>query len=51
MVWMLCDVIKIPCSLDRGRSGTGLSVGVTGEGCMFWILRGCFAYAVARIPK
>ena len=48
--WMSCDAIKGPCSLDICRLGTGLSVGIAGEECMYWIVSWYFSYAVAGIP-
>ena len=47
---MFFDVIKGMCSLDIGRSSTGLTVGIAGEECMSWIVSWCFAYVVIGIP-
>ena len=47
VVWILSDVIKGLLSLDIGRSGTRLTVRITGKECMFSIVIRCFAYVFA----
>ena len=47
VVWICSDVNKGLFSLGIGKSGTRLTVGISGKGYMFWIVSQCFAYAFA----